>query len=254
MRPRRHAPPPGVAEIGRGTRDRNLDRLATERFDLCVVGGGITGAGVALEAAARGLKVALIEGGDLASGTSSRSTKLIHGGLRYLTHGEVGLCREATRERAALAALCPHLVRPLPILYPVMKGGRSPLTVGGGLAAYNLIGGKRRFPVAARVGPEQIEIFAPSLRAERLRAAWSFWEASTDDARLVITVIREAHLRGAVVANHVRALGFESIGGRLAAVVAVDEASGSAVTISLILASARSMSVPPPGVRTSSAP
>src|ERR1039457_4850733 len=115
------------------TRDRAIDTLAAEQFDLVVIGGGITGAGVALDAASRGFSVALVERADYASGTSSRSSKLVHGGLRYLQHFDLGLVREALLERQLMVALAPHLVRPLPLVVPVFDGARPDRMMGGGL-------------------------------------------------------------------------------------------------------------------------
>src|SRR5437899_9806014 len=128
-------------------RSAMLGRLATERFDVLVIGGGITGAGAALDAASRGLSVALVEARDLASGTSSRSSKLIHGGLRYLEQLEFGLVREALRERELmLTRLAPHLVKPVPFLYPLSHRVWERPYVAAGLALYDTMGGARSVP------------------------------------------------------------------------------------------------------------
>src|SRR5450755_5106774 len=121
------------------TRDRALDTLAGERFDIAVIGGGITGAGVALDAASRGYSVALVEQADFASGTSSRSSKLVHGGLRYLQNFDLGLVREALLERQLMVKLAPHLVRPLPIVVPAFDGARLDRLVGLGLNMYDVM-------------------------------------------------------------------------------------------------------------------
>src|ERR1039457_1074871 len=121
------------------TRDRAIDTLAAEQFDLVVIGGGITGAGVALDAASRGFSVALVEKADFASGTSSRSSKLVHGGLRYLQKFDIGLVREALLERRLLVKLAPHLVRPLPLVVPAFDGARPDRLVGIGLNMYDVM-------------------------------------------------------------------------------------------------------------------
>src|SRR5438270_4599199 len=121
------------------TRDRALEALAGERFDIVVIGGGITGAGVALDAASRGYSVALVEQSDFAAGTSSRSSKLIHGGLRYLQNFDLGLVREALLERQLLVRLAPHLVRPLPLVVPAFDGARPDRLLGIGLNMYDVM-------------------------------------------------------------------------------------------------------------------
>src|SRR5580692_2957232 len=120
-------------------RESAIESLAAERFDVVVIGGGITGAGVALDAATRGFSVALVEKADYASGTSSRSSKLVHGGLRYLQHFDLGLVREALLERQLLVALAPHLVRPLPIVVPAFEGAHPDRLVGVGLNLYDVM-------------------------------------------------------------------------------------------------------------------
>src|SRR5580698_1238351 len=120
-------------------RERALESLAAERFDVVVIGGGITGAGVALDAAARGFSVALVERADYASGTSSRSSKLVHGGLRYLQNFDLGLVREALLERQLLVTLAPHLVKPLPLVVPAFEGARPDRMMGVGLNLYDVM-------------------------------------------------------------------------------------------------------------------
>src|SRR6059036_3032115 len=128
------------------TRERAIEALAGERFDVVVIGGGITGAGVALDAASRGYSVALVEGADFASGTSSRSSKLVHGGLRYLQAFDLGLVREALLERQLMVRLAPHLVRPLPFVVPSFGGAKPDRRLGVGLNLYDAMarGGRRR--------------------------------------------------------------------------------------------------------------
>jgi glycerol-3-phosphate dehydrogenase len=217
--------------IGPETRARSLDRLATDTFDACVIGGGITGAGVALELSARGCSVGLIERGDFASGASSRSSKLVHGGLRYLARGEVGLCREAARERERLLRDAPHLVRPTRFLCPIRRGGRRGATVRVGLAAYDALGRVAPHARHETLTAADAMILAPPLRGDALLGACTFGDAVTDDANLVLAVIEQALRRGAAVANYVRAERFFAAGGRIRAVEAIDERTGSALEI-----------------------
>ncbi|HEX7743654.1 MAG TPA: glycerol-3-phosphate dehydrogenase/oxidase [Micromonosporaceae bacterium] len=203
-------------------RAADLHRLRTERFDVLVIGGGATGAGAALDAAARGLKVALVEARDLAAGTSSRSSKLIHGGLRYLEQLEFGLVHEALTERGLLATrLAPHLVRPVPILIPLPPGtGRSALAdrawrrsyYGAGIALYDafagLFGRHRGMPLHRHLSRDSARRIFPSLRADAVAGAIRYYDGQVDDARLVVTVGRTAASIGAAVVTSVRAVGF----------------------------------------------
>jgi len=205
------------------TRDDALAALADEPFDVLVIGGGITGAGVALDAASRGYSVALVEKGDYARGTSSRSSKLVHGGLRYLQNFDLGLVREALLERQLLAALAPHLVRPLPLIVPAFDGARPDRLVGLGLNMYDVmavdrIRGRRRrdanldgredwSPARHRVidGSEVVEL-VPALAGRNPSGGYLFYDCQTDDVRLVLTVLAEAERFGAVPVNRVEAV------------------------------------------------
>jgi glycerol-3-phosphate dehydrogenase len=204
-------------------RDDALAALADEPFDVLVIGGGITGAGVALDAASRGYSVALVEKGDYARGTSSRSSKLVHGGLRYLQNFDIGLVREALLERQLLAALAPHLVRPLPLIVPAFDGARPDRLVGIGLNMYDVmavdrIRGRRRrdanadgredwSPARHRIidGAEVAEL-VPALAARNPSGGYLFYDCQTDDVRLVLTVLSEAERFGAVPVNRVEAI------------------------------------------------
>jgi glycerol-3-phosphate dehydrogenase len=217
--------------IGPATRARSLDRFGTETFDACVVGGGITGAGIALELSVRGCSVALMERGDFASGASSRSSKLVHGGLRYLAHGDVGLCREAAREREGLLRDAPFLVRPIRFLYPIRRGGRSGAVMRAGLSIYDFLGGVAADGRHETLTATDAAILAPPLRGDGLLGACAFGDAMTDDASLVLAVIEQAVRRGAAVANHVRAVELLSAGGRLRAVEAIDTMTGSSFQV-----------------------
>ncbi len=191
-------------------RDEALARLAEETFDVLVVGGGITGAGVAHDAASRGLRTALVEKDDFASGTSSKSSKLVHGGLRYLQQHEFRLVYESLAERQRLLNNAPHLVSPLPFLIPLFgRDGVVNRSVARfyrtALWLYDLTGGVRIGRRHERVTREQALAHLPTLRADRLVAGFLYWDARTDDARLTLTVVRTAVLdHGAVAANHTR--------------------------------------------------
>ena len=220
-----------MPEIGPTTRAENLERLSREAFDVCVVGGGITGAGVALDAASRGLSVALVERGDFASGTSSKSSKMVHGGLRYLANYEFGLTYEASRERDLLRRLAPHLVRPLQFLFPAYKKGTATRFATIGLTMYDAVAAGRGFARHRRAADSDIARLAPSLDPARVVAAWTYYDASTDDARLVFEVLRTAHRFGAAIANHARVEGFERSGGTLSAANVRDTVTGDALEV-----------------------
>src|SRR6059036_1322816 len=142
-------------------RARAIEALAGERFDVVVIGGGITGAGVALDAASRGYSVALVEKSDFSAGTSSRSSKLVHGGLRYLQNFDLGLVREALLERQLLTSLAPHLVKPLPLVVAAFDGARPDRLVGVGLNLYDVMAVDRRRSWRGRRGGESDESWSP---------------------------------------------------------------------------------------------
>lgn len=171
---------------------------------MLVIGGGITGAGVAFDAASRGLKVALVERGDFACGTSSRSSRFVHGGLRYLAHGELGLVGESLAERAHLRRMAPHLVQPL--LFMLLVPRHAPHRVGASLGAamvlYDALGGRRLNGRRSRATAERALARSRALAPERVGRAHLYWEATVDDARLTLTVARSAASHGAVVATH----------------------------------------------------
>lgn len=193
-----------------------LDNLAGSLFDVVVIGGGITGAGCALDAASRGLRTALVEAGDFATGTSSKSSKLVHGGLRYLQNGEVRLVYEALHERQRLLRNAPHLVRLMPFLLPILTGKDSPVprklarALGAAMWAYDLTGGFRIGKFHQRLDAAGALAHMPTLPAERLAAAYLYHDAQTDDARLTLTVARTAAVdHGAVVANRCKVVGLD---------------------------------------------
>jgi glycerol-3-phosphate dehydrogenase len=193
------------------TSDRStaLDRLAGDHFDVLIVGGGITGTGVALDAAARGLRTALVERDDFASGTSSKSSKLVHGGLRYLEQREFGLVYEALAERQIALRNAPHLVHVLPFLVPILtRDGlvdrRIARLLGTAMWMYDLTGGLRIRKLHERISKADALAHMPTLRDQNLAGAYLYYDAQTDDARLTLTVARTAARHGATVVNHAR--------------------------------------------------
>ncbi|MFM2183210.1 MAG: hypothetical protein RJB61_1504 [Actinomycetota bacterium] len=217
------------------TRDAMLARLESDHFDLVVVGGGITGAGVALDAATRGLRVALVERGDFASGTSSKSSKLVHGGLRYLQQGEVGLVYQALHERQRLRRNAPHLVKVLPFMIPVLTrdgvvSRKIARALGSAMWMYDLTGGWRIGRIHRRLRKQAALAHMPTMPSERLASAYLYYDATVDDARLVLTVARTAADHGAVVANRCPAVDLvKDAGGRVTAVVV--EADGRRIEV-----------------------
>jgi glycerol-3-phosphate dehydrogenase len=216
-----------VLPFSAGTRTANLTRMAEGRFDVLVIGGGITGAGIALDAAARGFSVALVEKDDFASGTSGRSSRLVHGGLRYLEQREFGLVRESLRERAIVFRLAPHLVRPVST-YMLADDFRSRAVYGLGLAGYDLLAAGRNIGVHRSVSAEQVRKAIPGLAAPS--RGYRYFEGQTDDARLTIEVARTAHGFGAALANHARVEALLG-GARVTGVVATDELTGQRLEI-----------------------
>src|SRR5579863_41486 len=216
-------------------RGATLSRLAAERFDVLVIGGGITGAGAALDAASRGLRVALVESRDLASGTSSRSSKLIHGGLRYLEQFDFKLVYEALHERDLLVSkLAPHLVKPISFLYPLQKKVVERPYVGAGLALYDAMEGtKRPVPHHRHLSARGALRLAPALDPARLAGAMLYYDAQVDDARCTLTVARTAAAHSAVVATRVTAVKLTrgADGKRITGARVRDEESGRELTV-----------------------
>ena len=242
-------------------RSQALASLAQDEFDVVVVGGGITGAGVALDAASRGYSVALLERADYAAGTSSRSSKLVHGGLRYLQNFDLGLVREALLERRLMVSLAPHLVRPLPLVVPAFDGARPDRLTGVGLNLYDVMSvergrrarrGRRGRAERAAAGaseadasglaaeeaeswsPERHRVISgeevvellPALAPREPSSGYLFYDCQTDDARLVLTVLGEAERFGAVCANRMDVLELLESDGHARGVLALDRESG----------------------------
>jgi glycerol-3-phosphate dehydrogenase len=226
-------------------REDALAALEVERFDVVVIGGGITGAGVALDAASRGYSVALVERTDYAAGTSSRSSKLIHGGLRYLQTFDLGLVREALLERALMVKLAPHLVKPLPLLVVAFEGKRPDRMMGVGLNMYDVMASERlrrrpdrrlRYGYGAGedwspdrhriISAEEVVEHLPALAARQPTAAYLFYDCQTDDVRLTLTILGEAERFGAVCVNRCEVRELLEDDGRAAGVRCVDTVSG----------------------------
>lgn len=213
-------------------REHYLVKMAASTLDVLVIGGGITGAGIALDAAARGLSVGLIDKQDFAEGTSSRSTKLIHGGLRYLKQGEVGLVREVGRERAILHRNAPHLVKAEKMLLPiVVRGTYGKLTTSVGLWIYDRLARVRSNERRVMLSKAETLETEPLLNQDRLLGGGLYYEYRTDDARLTVEVIKTATQYGALCVNYVGAEKFLYIEGKVVGIQALDEKSGTAWVI-----------------------
>lgn len=211
---------------------RTVDALKDEVFDLLILGGGITGAGVALDSALRGYRVALIDKADFASGTSSASSKLIHGGLRYLEQANFRLVYEALHERSLLLENAPHLVHPLRFLLPFYQQARlPPWKWRTGLTLYDLLAGATNIRRSRPVRLSSLKREYPNLRTQALLGGAEYYDAQMDDARLCIEVIRTAALQGVLAANYVEALAFELAGGEIKGVRALDRIGGQEFTI-----------------------
>ena len=203
-----------------------LARLAgTASFDLAVIGGGATGLGVALDAAARGFRVVLIEDGDFARGTSSRSTKLVHGGVRYLAQGNLSLVKEALRERTILLHNAPHLARPIPFVMPSYKVWEAPF-YGFGLKLYDALAADASLGDTRFLGRRDTLEALPNVRSQGLRGGVQYWDGQFDDARLAIALARTAASRGALLINRVGLTGFNHEAGRVVGLKCVDHETG----------------------------
>ena len=214
------------------TRQENVERLAQEEFDLLIVGGGITGVAVARDASLRGCHTALVEKGDFGSGTSSRSTRLIHGGIRYLEYGEFKLVFDACSERRIMRKIAPRLVRPLPFLYPLYAGQKpAPWKLRLGMVTYDALSLFRNVQRHRWLHPPEIERREPLAAGRGLLGAARYYDAQVDDARLTLVTARSAHLHGAVMANYARVVGLMKAGGRLVGVRVQDELSGREVEV-----------------------
>ena len=221
----------GSSALSPDARSDAIGAMSTLELDVLVVGGGVTGAGIALDAVTRGLTTGLIEQRDLASGTSSRSSKLIHGGLRYLEMLDFSLVKEALQERGLLLTrLAPHLVRPVPFLYPLEHKVWERPYVGAGLALYDAMAALSKYdkgvPRHRHLWKRQVQRIAPDFKSENLAGAIQYYDCQVDDARLVLTIARTAARYGAHLATRTKMIGFLREGERVVGVKARDLESG----------------------------
>ncbi len=217
------AGPHGKRSLERST----VAQLAAQPADLLVIGGGINGAGIARDAAMRGLRTMLVEQNDLGSGTSSRSSRLIHGGLRYLEQGEFGMVLEANRERRTLQRIAPHLVWPLPFVFPVHRGDRiSRWRLAAGMILYDLLALFRNVRTHRMLGKRGMLEAEPMLRDRGLLGGARYYDAQCDDARLVVATARSAIHHGALVSNYMAVRGLERTAGRVVGAQLEDRLTG----------------------------
>jgi glycerol-3-phosphate dehydrogenase len=222
----------GSSQLGPQAREDAWKALDAGAVELLVVGGGVVGAGVALDAVTRGLSTALVEARDIASGTSSRSSKLFHGGLRYLEQMDFGLVREALHERElVMTRLAPHLVKPVPFLYPLTRHGWERIYVGAGLAMYDTIGGARSLPRHKHLTRRGARALAPALRRDALVGGVQYYDAQCDDARHTMTLARTAAAYGAIVRSSTEVVGFVREGGRIVGAELRDTETGEGATV-----------------------
>ena len=208
-----------------------LARLATpHQYDLAVIGGGATGLGVALDAAARGFSVVLVDSHDFAKGTSSRATKLVHGGVRYLAQGNIALVREALRERTTLLSNAPHLAQPLPFVMPSYHVWETPF-YGIGLKMYDALAGKAGLGATEFLGRDRTLACLPTARPEGLKGGVKYWDGQFDDARLALALARTAASLGALLVNYCPARALIHEGGKVAGFVCEDAEGGQSFTI-----------------------
>jgi glycerol-3-phosphate dehydrogenase len=209
-----------------------LGQMAEEEFDVLVVGGGVVGAGAALDAVSRGLSVAMVEARDWAAGTSSRSSKLIHGGLRYLEQRDFALVREALRERSVLLQkIAPHLVSPVPFLLPLQHRVWERAYIGAGVMLYDTMGGSRALPRHRHLTKTAALRKAPGLKPDGLVGAIQYYDAQVDDARYTMMLARTAAQYGAQVATRARVTGFVRSGARVTGAVVRDLESGRDIKV-----------------------
>lgn len=211
---------------------RTFAALESEVFDVLVIGGGITGAGIARDASMRGMKVAIVDKSDWASGTSSKSSRLVHGGIRYLEHGEIGLVRESVRERETLLRIAPHLVKPLEFTWPVYRGARLPRwKLRAGLAMYDLLAGKGRVRRHHSLSTAEVLEHEPHLSANGLKGGASYFDAATDDAGLTRANIESAREHGAIAVDHAFVESHTSANGKVNGALVRDAIGGGSIRV-----------------------
>lgn len=213
------------------TRSQLITRLAAATtYDLAIIGGGATGLGVALDAAARGFQVALIESHDFAKGTSSRATKLLHGGVRYLAQGNISLVREALHERTTLLRNAPHLAQPLAFVMPSYKFWEAPY-YGIGLKLYDALAGKAGLGKTEFLNRNETLAVLPNVQANNLKGSVKYWDGQFDDARLALALARTAAQQGAILVNYCAATGLIHENGKLVGLTCEDRETGAKLTI-----------------------
>src|SRR5690625_1456222 len=213
-------------------REHTLQSLREEHFDLLVIGGGITGAGIALDARHRGLKTGLVEMQDFAAGTSSRSTKLVHGGLRYLAQFEIKLVAEVGKERKIVYENGPHVTTPEWMMLPFYQGGTfGPFTTNIALCVYDFLAGVKKDERRKMLSKEEALHREPLLEGNGLKGAGYYVEYKTDDARLTIEVVKKAVETGVTAANYIQAVDFVYEAGKIIGVVVEDKIDGERFTI-----------------------
>jgi glycerol-3-phosphate dehydrogenase len=213
------------------SRQHNIQRAVSERFDIVVIGGGITGAGIALTAARKGWKTLLIDKHDFAFGTSSRSAKMIHGGLRYLQNLQIKLVKEALHEREHLLKEYPHLVKPQPFFMPIYKSRLSKIKLGIGLSGYDYLTGESSMPKHAEMDMEEVKIRFPQLNTTSMVGGFIYYDAKTNDARLTNEVIQEAADLGAVVLNYFELTSLQKQSSKIKSITCEDKITGKSYTI-----------------------
>src|SRR4029077_12693784 len=222
-----------TTDLNPKSRQQALDDMAATELDVLVIGAGVVGAGSALDAASRGLTVGLVEARDLASGTSSRSSKLVHGGLRYLKQLNFSLVFEALRERSLIVApLCPHLARPVEFVYPLERRGIDRAYVGAGVGAYDILGAGKGVPSHHRhlSRRQTLESF-PGAKKNTVKGGLKFYEGQLDDARHTMMLARTAAAYGAAVATSARVTAFLRDGDRVVGARVTDLETGTTITI-----------------------
>ncbi len=218
---------PAELDFSPAARNANLERLAHDEFDILVVGGGVTGTGIARDAALRGFKTALVEKNDYASGTSSKSSRLVHGGLRYLEQFEFALVFEASQERRVLRRIAPHMVSALPFIMPVYAGSVRPYwQIRIGMWLYDFLALFRNVKLHRALDARQLLAMEPMVSPEGLQGGPRFYDCSVDDARLTLTNVLSAARAGAVAVNHARVTGLLKANGKVCGVQIRDEITG----------------------------
>jgi glycerol-3-phosphate dehydrogenase len=225
------APHRAKGSFSYNTRSTNLDKFTKEQFDIAIIGGGITGAGIARDAAMRGMKVALLDKGDFASGTSSKSSKMIHGGLRYLKQLEIRLVKESLREREVLLNLAPHLVHPMPYFIPSYKGRLEKIELQIGMIGYDLLASSKSLEPHQKFSTEEVIRQEPMLKRSDLRGGFIYYDCLVNDARLTLATLKSASEHGATIANYVKCVGLETKNGWITGIHFQDILSSNQGTI-----------------------